>query len=141
MKKNAAITPDLVMYWSRRPGQYVDVRTGSRDVYQHNFEGTVRMWYEKLPMLLFSMCSELGAVAGLCTVVASPITTTMLECGRQFNITKLPENNGGIPEGAIGPNRDMKFLYQHDTIMPDKDEIVVIAGERYGVIKVLDCLI
>lgn len=132
------VQPNVIMYWSRRPGRFVNPKTGVDELYQPNFDGTVRDWYNRLQPLLFSMCSELGVVAGLCSIVASPDTTTMLEVGRDFSITKLPETNEGHPEGAIGPNKDMKFLYHHDTIIPDNDEIVVIAGTRLGVIKVLD---
>ena len=135
------IQPDITMYWSRRPGNFVDIRTGEACDYQPVFNGTPKDWYERLPLIIFSMCSELGVVAGHCQVVASPITTTLLEFGRSFNITKLPEKNGGRTEGAIGPNKDLKFLYHHDKIVPDDDEIVVIAGDKLGVIKVLDCLI
>lgn len=126
---NRPIKPQITMYWSRRPGSYVDVSTGSDDVYQWTRRLTVTEWYDTLLEVIWSMCGQLGSIKDSC-VIPSPEICTIIQLSHSF---RAVDNDCG----TIGPNGDISIVYKHAQVVPDYDEIVVACNGGYGVIKVL----
>ena len=67
------------MYWSRKPGNFVNKLTG-KGVEGGYFSGTVREWYETLT----ETCIDVGNYYGLgknFSAIVSPDVLTIFECG------------------------------------------------------------
>ena len=143
MKINSVQTePDITMFWSLIPGRWVEPMTGEDKKWSYNNKDEkVLPWYESVQEIIWSLIGKLDATPKQVFVLASERTQTIIEFGRKFNITKLNQEEVS-EEGALGIDKDIRFLYHHDAIEPAMDEIVVVATNgKYGVVKVLDCLI
>lgn len=78
---NSAEAEKNKMYWSRKPGNFVNKLTGKVvETGDYSFTGTVREWYETLT----ETCIDVGNYYGLgenFSAIVSPDVLTIFECG------------------------------------------------------------
>ena len=70
-------TSDMTMFWSRKPGNFINQRTGIPNHNGPHFTGTVRQWYGVLEEVIRETCQELKCPIEMCEILASKEVMTI----------------------------------------------------------------
>lgn len=124
-------------YWSRRPGEFVNKRTGQVFNYAANlgptFTGTISEWYETLVETAVDVLNTLAATKMPAKITVGPEVACILECTVSFR----PVLNGGLgPEPYQVGTLNNRFDVWVDC-ESEVDLLTVEAGDAKGFVRVL----
>ena len=128
---------DTNYFWDRRPGQFVNKKTGISDS-TPSFTGTVREWYETLVETIIDVANEIHrkTLRGSANfIVVSPDVATVLEASVLYRPSLSIDGDGQVGAMSLGAESvgslSNRFTVYKDPYFPRNKILVGYKGGSY----------
>ena len=125
-------------FWDRRPGQFVNKKSGSDQSSSASFTGTVREWYETLVETIIDVANEIHrkTLRGSANfIVVSPDVATVLEASVLYKPSYSIDGDGQIGGMSLGAEAvgslSNRFTVFKDPYFPRNKILVGYKGGSY----------
>ena len=129
---------DTNYFWDRRPGKFVNKKSGSDQSSSASFTGTVREWYETLVETIIDVANEIHrkTLRGSANfIVVSPDVATILEASVLYKPSYSIDGDGQVGGMALGAEAvgslSNRFTVYKDPYFPRNKILVGYKGGSY----------